>query len=499
MLSEMNTSEIFKLSEDFIESRKNSNNLSTIVDLLSTQEGKLLNCCILSLQTMFTHSLLETKSIVTTEAGGKYREWILKNYEEAMPILLTIIKSIKHPYSVREQAMVTYVNLLKIETLHVNKPQNDAFCLPKLKYYNLLKVLVASKKTKAVKNKVQTKLISRFSEFTAMPDVALQTWVSCVTLTKCDKKLPDEGKMRNILHLLDKTMIPKGMSKEENSEEPFVSKKVHDLPRKAVGKKLTRAVDGVWENMKKWHHNEGTMHETLLLLIEKMMDSMSKPKLLTDFFMASLDYGGALSLLSLQGVFNLIQKHNIEYPDIYSKLYSLFTPEMLRTRYKQRLFYLSDLFLTSTHIPEALVAAFAKRLGRLSLTASATDILIMIPFIGNLLIRHKGIQKMIHSIEGGYVEVDPFVESETDPCKSRAIESCFWELKSLQSHLVPPVAIAARFIDEKLPTVEWDLADVLEIKYGDVFEKEMNKKAKEITLNFIPPTSEVLEKLKRNF
>jgi U3 small nucleolar RNA-associated protein 19 len=59
----------------------------------------------------------------------------------------------------------------------------------------------------------------------------------------------------------------------------------------------------------------------------------------------------------------------------------------------------------SSHLPEALVAAFAKRLGRLALTANTTDVLIIIPFIGNLLIRHKGLQKMIHSIEGGFGKI----------------------------------------------------------------------------------------------
>jgi len=54
------------------------------------------------------------------------------------------------------------------------------------------------------------------------------------------------------------------------------------------------------------------------------------------------------------------------------------------------------------HLPEALVAAFAKRLGRLALTAASTDVLIIIPFVGNLLLRHKGLQKMIHSTEGGF-------------------------------------------------------------------------------------------------
>jgi U3 small nucleolar RNA-associated protein 19 len=66
------------------------------------------------------------------------------------------------------------------------------------------------------------------------------------------------------------------------------------------------------------------------------------------------------------------------------------------------------------------------------------------------------------------VDADPFLENEVDPSSSRAVESCLWEIKSLQSHLVPTVAIAARFIDEKLPAAEWDLADVLEIKFSEV-------------------------------
>lgn len=71
------------------------------------------------------------------------------------------------------------------------------------------------------------------------------------------------------------------------------------------------------------------------------------------------------------------------------------------------------------------------------------------------------------------VDSDPFLEDESDPSSSRAVDSCLWEIKSLQSHLVPTVAIAARFIDEKLPSVEWDLADVLEIKFSEVCPNRM--------------------------
>jgi hypothetical protein len=58
-------------------------------------------------------------------------------------------------------------------------------------------------------------------------------------------------------------------------------------------KKVPKAIDGVWNHIKKWHHTETTLHTTLLLLLEKFMDNLSEPKLLTDFLMNSLNYGNA--------------------------------------------------------------------------------------------------------------------------------------------------------------------------------------------------------------
>jgi len=64
------------------------------------------------------------------------------------------------------------------------------------------------------------------------------------------------------------------------------------------------------------------------------------------------------------------------------------------------LYYLiSVLFLCIyySHLPELLVAAFVKRMARLSLIAPPTDIQIMAAFIGNLLIRHPPLKVLIQS------------------------------------------------------------------------------------------------------
>lgn len=52
--------------------------------------------------------------------------------------------------------------------------------------------------------------------------------------------------------------------------------------------------------------------------------------------------------------------------------------------------------LVSSHLPVYLVAAFAKRLARLALTAPPTALLIVLPFIYNLIRRHPSCRVLIH-------------------------------------------------------------------------------------------------------
>ena len=68
----------------------------------------------------------------------------------------------------------------------------------------------------------------------------------------------------------------------------------------------------------------------------------------------------------------------------------------MHVKYRARFFYMADIFLSSSHLPGYLVAAFIKRLSRMALSAPANALLVVFPFIGNLLIRHKGLAKMIH-------------------------------------------------------------------------------------------------------
>lgn len=186
--------------------------------------------------------------------------------------------------------------------------------------------------------------------------------------------------------------------------------------------------------------------------------------------------GGAISLLALQGVFILIQHHNLTYPRLYEKLYSMFEPEIFHTKFKARLFYLADIFLSSSHLPENLVAAFVKRLARLSLVAPPQDITTIIYFIGNLILRHPGLKRLICHPTGSGIPRDPFLMDERDPSESNALDSSLWEIASLQQHLVPSIAQAARVIFNPLPKVEWNLASFIDVDDNDVSGQRLGEK-----------------------
>lgn len=76
---------------------------------------------------------------------------------------------------------------------------------------------------------------------------------------------------------------------------------------------------------------------------------------------------------------------------------------------------------------------------------------------------------------------------ERDPLKSNAINSSLWELQTLQHHVQPTVANAAKFINLPLPSVEWDIGSLLENTGDDIFDKEVKKFSKLIVLQFEQP------------
>jgi len=232
-----------------------------------------------------------------------------------------------------------------------------------------------------------------------------------------------------------------------------------------------RRAQGAWLALMSHKMDKEQRKFVLGLMRDSIVPWFSKPELLMDFLTDSYNSGGSTSLLALSGVFFLIQEKNLDYPSFYRKLYSLLDRDILNSKHRSRFLRLLDLFLGSTHLPAALVASFLKRLSRLTLNAPPSGIVPIIPWIYNILKKHPTCTFMIHRVPRG-VEAkklleaqgmaDPFLMDEEDPMETNAIDSCLWEIVTLQSHFHPNVASLAKIISEQFTKHAYNLEDFLD-------------------------------------
>ena len=214
----------------------------------------------------------------------------------------------------------------------------------------------------------------------------------------------------------------------------------------------------------------------LELMSHRIAPWFLKVELLLDFLTDSFNVGGSTSLLSLSGLFYLIQHKNLDYPHFYQKLYSLLDSDVLHSKHRSRFFRLLDTFLASTHLPAALVASFVKRLARLSIFAPPSGIVVVVPWIYNLLKNHPSCTFMVHRNGERNGDVlqdeeswgDPFLEQESNPTETCALESSLWEIQMLQSHYHPNVATIAKIISEQFTKQAYNPEDFLDHSYGTV-------------------------------
>lgn len=193
-----------------------------------------------------------------------------------------------------------------------------------------------------------------------------------------------------------------------------------------------------------------------------------KVELLMDFLTDSFNQGGATSLMALSGLFYLVKEKNLDYPQFYQKLYSLLDTDILHSKHRSRFFRLLDTFLSSTHLPAALVASFLKRLSRLSLNAPPAAVVVVVPLTYNLLKSHPTCTFMLHRAPEGQNGEDPFDMDEPDPMETDAIESSLWEIHTLQDHYHPNVATIAKIISEQFTKQAYNLEDFLDHSYDSV-------------------------------
>ncbi|KRY47965.1 Phosphatidylinositol 4-kinase type 2-beta [Trichinella britovi] len=128
------------------------------------------------------------------------------------------------------------------------------------------------------------------------------------------------------------------------------------------------------------------------------------------------------------------------------------------------------ILICNMHLPTYLVAAFIKKLSRLSLRAPLDSCIILLGLIRNWLIRHPASQFLVNrQDEQLQIKNDPYNMDELNPQLSNAMESFLWEIKTLKNHYNEEVANMANFVDQLLPSKE------VPLKMESAVERVFNK------------------------
>ncbi|KFV76842.1 Nucleolar complex protein 4, partial [Struthio camelus australis] len=383
----------------------------------------------------------------------------------------------------KELSLCTLMKFVELEAEHplIKEEWKGGFTFPR----ELLKVVVDGL---IPLNEDASLLISRFQEYMEYDDIryfvmkAVTESIGQVMQKTKERPLPLY--QQNIFSLISPINMPnkerdmvKFMVKQGNREEWKVSKlQAHK-----------QAFEKMWLSFLKHKLPIGLYKKVLVILHDSILPYMNEPTLMIDFLTVAYGMGGAISLLALNGLFILIHQHNLEYPDFYKKLYSLLDPSIYHVKYRARFFHLADLFLSSSHLPAYLVAAFIKRLSRLALTAPPEALLMVVPFICNLFRRHPACKVLVHRPDGPEdLSEDPYIMEEEEPSESRALESSLWELQSLQNHYHPDVAQAAAILNQSLSEIEDDISGLLELSAYELFDREVKKTTTDVPLEFEP-------------
>ncbi|KAL8645182.1 MAG: hypothetical protein Q9226_007413, partial [Calogaya cf. arnoldii] len=309
-------------------------------------------------------------------------------------------------------------------------------------------------------------------------DIRYSTLACLTHLLKADEE-ECANRLDNIISLLA-ALEPD--TAEKQSMDDLYLKKAHPKAQNVTAHK--KLAQELWMNILRCPLSRSQRKTILNMMTTHIVPWFTRMELLMDFLTDSFNAGGSLSLAALSGLFHLMQAKNLDYPQFYTKLYSLLTPEILHSRNRSRFFRLLDTFLSSTHLPAALVASFIKRLSRLTLGAPPSGIVVVVPWIYNLLRNHPSCTFMIHRrpeytdfIEGEGME-DPFDMTEADPMETRASDSSLWEIHTLQSHYHPNVATIAKIISEQFTKLAYNLEDFLDHFYSSMLSAELAKEIK---------------------
>jgi len=426
-----------------------------------------------------------------TEAEKKVDLWLYNAYKSCIKILLSHLEHTSVKLQVKSFKAV--MSLIQAEYMtNIHSKSNAKSCklnFPNSIYIKVIKQLLL---IKAMSNELLECFASLLPQYDDLTFYCVKNIHSLLENQKIASKYPFSSVCiaRNTQVILQKiTESPEtGLLIPDAGCTLYTDAAGMNLDTTQMKKTFRHFFSSAWMSLLHLPNLPSVVHKKILLILDtKVMPRLHDPKLLIDFLMDSYDAGGVSALLALNGLFVLINKYNLDYPEFYAKLYVLLDVNIFHTKYKARFFHHLDLFLTSTYLPGYLVCAFVKKLTRISLFTPGDDLVMLLKFIRNLMIRHQSSRILIHRQNASDVTTittDPFDFEQADPFNSNASKSCLWELETLKSHYSRDVVKYLFAFRKEFPTIEENIT----VHFDKDFEHLINTRlAVEVSAETLPP------------
>lgn len=456
---------VLQLEAQILESRRHYNNIATLLQLAKQSQHDAPVLAAVALCRVFSRLLAAgdmTKSKGMGEAEATVVAWLKERYREFLDTLLQAFLRSDNPAK-QSVALTLLMRLVKEES----KATTD-YSLKTGPLSRLIEALLFLPEGDANREEFAEKYFKHFD------DVRFHTFKTITNLLGTD--LDDSEKRlvasNSLSLLLSLDTVPQ--SKDDIKNYHTESQSKSSRPTLQVYKVQAQEA---WLATMRAGLNKDQRKAILTTFSYQIAPWFQQPEMLMDFLTDSYDVGGATSLLALSGLYYLISEKILDYPSFYLKLYSLLDEGLLHSKHRSRFFRLLDTFMSSTHLPAALVASFIKRLSRLALHGPPAGVVVVIPWVYNMFKRHPACTFMMHreirdeatkeKLEKEGMD-DPFDMSESDPMETNAIESSVWELEALQSHYHPNVATLAKIISEQFTKRSYNLEDFLDHSYTAV-------------------------------
>eukprot|EP00181_Compsopogon_caeruleus_P002378 CAMPEP_0184683096 /NCGR_PEP_ID=MMETSP0312-20130426/9958_1 /TAXON_ID=31354 /ORGANISM="Compsopogon coeruleus, Strain SAG 36.94" /LENGTH=544 /DNA_ID=CAMNT_0027135181 /DNA_START=12 /DNA_END=1643 /DNA_ORIENTATION=+ len=290
---------------------------------------------------------------------------------------------------------------------------------------------------------------------------------------------------------------------------------------RALFKSERRAFNDCWLAVLRCTLSPDQKAEILRRVSGEIIPRMSHPLRLADALTEAFsEVDAASAILALEGLFDLIIHHNLDYPCFYPKLYTLLTPDALYSESRDKFKSLIPKFVLSKFLPGSMACAFVKRLVRRALLVPPVEALWCMRLALDLMRSHPMCHILVHrerqqgsfsffdAEEGSLptamstltttavqarIGADPYDDDEPDPVRSNASHSSLWELNILRTHFCPSVSrfvsafnqdIRRRGTAQLPPPPPGSHADYVDMSYQDLFQMEIKRKSKECPLQY---------------